>query len=164
MVFNFHSACFSVYFSHCLFFSTWWYRSSQIFVVSHTIELHHPTSRTSVLSHTCLIAAERSTTLHTLHRHMYSYIRKNKWHYKTCLALAEHMAIEQELHCNSRGATYQALRTQAWRTPIKGMDKAIATNPYLHLNDCYHVQISYLLRGTQKVGVYKSFPKTVISP
>ena len=33
---------------------------------------------------------------------------------------------------------------------------------YLHLNDCYHVQISNLLRGTPKVGVYKSLPKTVI--
>ena len=39
------------------------------------------------------------------------------------------------------------------------MDKAIATKPYLHLNDCYHLQISYLLRGTPKVGVCKRQPK-----
>ena len=25
---------------------------------------------------------------HKVYQHMYSYIRKNKWHYKTCLALA----------------------------------------------------------------------------
>ena len=33
---------------------------------------------------------------------------------------------EKKTHCNARGATYQALRTQAWQIPIKGMHKSIA--------------------------------------
>ena len=50
---------------------------------------------------------------------MYSYIRKNKWHYKTFLAGAEQIAIEQyavPVGANSNGErsyTYQALRTEA---------------------------------------------------
>ena len=53
---------------------------------------------------------------------------QNRWHHKTCFALAEE---DGERARTPRGATCQALRTQAWRTPMKGMHKAIATKGLL---------------------------------
>ena len=111
----------------CFFFRSMISHTSPI--GSHTTDLMSACTSLGVISH---MSYSRRTKhhKHKLYQHLYSYNRTSGI-IRHALLLRNKGAIEQELHCNSRGATYQALRTQAWQTPIKGMHKAIAKKALL---------------------------------